>query len=179
MKILNRLLLGVSLALVCVWRGQTQDLSGLKKAFADVQVDGAAETRVRFFREFPSSFNTFQRVFGFDDVKGEAPLFSTSEKYISAFFVSVIAVRQDQAINKLISISKNGHWDADAVNYFQKGLRKFYSERPGEFVSILRTKSVDDISGFWYFFLDEPHFNKKLYNQTVKSLGDLTHLKNI
>ena len=59
--------------------------------------------------------------------------------------------------NKIINIAIGGHWEADAINYFQNGLRNKVFENPRLTIDLLKIKSDRDILSFWFFFYSSIH----------------------
>jgi hypothetical protein len=129
------------------------------------------EKEVNFFNEFPNSFGEFQKLYGFDDNKGESIYYRSANRRIDSLFSSKKAVSDSVFVNKLIDISKDGKWDADAVNYFQQNLRTYFFVNSQVFLSMLGKEKQSNIDGFWYFFLDEPHLNEDVDKEARKLIS--------
>lgn len=73
-----------------------------------------------------------------------------------------------------MQISIGGHWDVDAVNYFQSGLRGRVLNKPDLVIYILRGMPAEKIKSFWYFCFDAPHPKKRIPEQLqkIKSIDD-------
>ena len=71
---------------------------------------------------------------------------------------------------KIINISIGGHWDADAINYFQHGLRNKVFENPRLTFDLLKVKSDKDVQSFWFFFYSSIH---PVYNKIPDELTSL------
>jgi hypothetical protein len=70
----------------------------------------------------------------------------------------------------LVGISKGGKWDADNINSFQEKLRNYFFLNDKAFFIILNKKDNTIIKDFWYFFSDEPVFNKDNYSKIISLL---------
>lgn len=123
-----------------------------------------------FFDTFPNSYSELQNTFGYSNEKGEAPHYSNGEEYLIMFFKSFQTVDKEVFFNKLINISNNGKWDADNINFFQEKMRGCFFENDKAFLSVLEKRESADIKGFWYFFCDEPVFNKENNIKILKLL---------
>lgn len=118
-----------------------------------------------FFLEFPATFVGFSALYGFDDEKGEAPLYGKSEAHVS-FFFDCPEVSKKERIKKTIGIGLEGKWDADAVGLFQDLATELIFANPDDFKSELESLNESQASSFWYFILDgpEPHDPEVLKN---------------
>jgi len=132
-----------------------------------------------FFDTFPSSYNELQNTFGYSDEKGEAPYYNNGEEYLTMFFKCFQSVEKDVFFDKLINISQNGKWDADNINSFQEKMRSCFFENEKAFLSVLNKRKSTDIIGFWYFFSDEPVFNKENNIKILKLLETNDIMRNI
>lgn len=117
--------------------------------------------QTQFFNTFPSSFKEFNNTFGY--FNNEDPhlayagaLYFESEKYLNLFF-RMTTVPDTAFYKKIIGIAIGGHWDADAINYFQAGLRKKVFTNPKLAFDILKNKSNKDIKSFFFFFFQRVH----------------------
>lgn len=124
-----------------------------------------------FFYTFPDSFNSFQKLYGFDDKKGASPYYDFASDHVALFSKTSTCIDKAIFSKKLFDISRNGKWDADAVSYFQAGLRLFFLNNSKQILELLEKKEKDEIIGFWYFFSDGPHFNKELNNKVTLLLS--------
>ncbi|RYU92352.1 hypothetical protein EWM62_02640 [Mucilaginibacter terrigena] len=120
-----------------------------------------------FFNLFPDTFTDFQRMYGYDEAKGGAIYYRQALGHINYFFKTAKSVDEKVFAQKLLSITKNGTWEADAENYFQSDLRNYFFGHSSLLIPLLKAKSQNEIDRFWYFFLDGPHFNKDTYNRTL------------
>lgn len=137
-----------------------------------------------FFNLFPSDFQEFNSLYGFDNqfeerVKsyglskyfgkkmiydslygiyskyGERPLYFQANKQIN-LFMETNSVSDEVRLRKIIKITKGAKWDADAVSYFQEELQKKVFSNLTLTVKILKESSENEIRSFWYFFFDGP-----------------------
>ncbi|MDO6803980.1 hypothetical protein Q4595_16155 [Wenyingzhuangia sp. 1_MG-2023] len=131
----------------------------------------------KFFNAFPETFSGMEKIFGYDDIKGEAPLYS-SEKYfgkyldkrimsnIIGYFSEIKSVPNFNYIEKYINININGKWEADNI---QNGFGIYYLiiDRTKEFVEIASNFSKTEMKSVFKFIFDSPHpknaYNEKLF----------------
>jgi hypothetical protein len=132
-----------------------------------------------FFDVFPITYNELQNTFGYSDEKGEAPYYKDGEEYLLMFFKSSQGVDKKLFIDKLITISSTGKWDADNINSFQEKLRGYFFLNDETFLSILNKKNKNVVKGFWYFFSDEPVFNNKNHSKILSLLKTNKKMKQI
>jgi len=116
-----------------------------------------------FFDEFPNTFKELSVLYGYNSKMHQpAPLYSEVEKHILNLFNNITCVNDTVYYKKIVSISLGGHWDADAVNAFQAGLRKRVVANPELIEYILKNKSDDEARSFWYFYFDGVHPKNQL-----------------
>jgi hypothetical protein len=125
-----------------------------------------------FFNAFPNTFQDLNRLYGYDDEKGERSLYSKYEEHISYFF-NCSEVPNREKINKVIRIGIDGKWDADAISMFQESSFKLVKDHPNEAKGALDSLPGDKSSSFWFFLFDGPHPNDK---ENVKKVDLLTNL---
>jgi len=136
--------------------------------------------RQEFFEEFPNSFKQLMELYGYDFHSHKAaPLYNETEKHINELFNNLNDIDKLAYYRKIISISIGGHWDADAVNIFQGGLRQKTLEDPKLIVDVLKTHKESEIISFWDFYFDDAYPAKLIAEplQSIKSLDN--HLYNI
>lgn len=138
------------------------------KIFQKNKEHQSAQNQTAFFNAFPATFISFQKLYGYDEKKGESPFYAVSKEHVDLFFKTSKSVAETKFIQKLIGIAKDGKWDADAVNYFQSDLRSYFFNHSDAFFTVLNTKGKAEVDGFWYFFSDGVHFNQDVYARAVK-----------
>jgi hypothetical protein len=131
-------------------------LDSLKKSFED-------KDYILFFELFPNNHKELIGFYGYDDKKGEMPLYGLYEKHINYLFSNLDAkiVPMEKFSNKIYSIAINGVWDADAIGLFQTNLSAFIVNYPDVFLKVLSSKSDSDIYSFWNFVFDGSSKNDK------------------
>lgn len=107
-----------------------------------------------FFNIFPATYKEFVSFYGYDDIKGEYPLYDMYEQHIDYLFQNKFEVQTHQFAEKIYGIAKDGVWEADAVALFHSNLSKFIIENPNIIIDILATKSDIESSNFWHFVFD-------------------------
>ena len=113
-----------------------------------------------YYKIFPSSFSRFNDIFGytdFPDGNGKAnPLYNESMEYID-LFAETFSRNHDLYWLKLISISIEAYWDADAVNIIQDYIQGTVEDNVTDFCFFLSNFKDKIISDFWHFYFDGPH----------------------
>jgi hypothetical protein len=123
----------------------------------------------QFFDEFPKTFEQFSELYGDDSDIHHKPalLIGQAHQHIIQFF-KLKTRNTSKYYEKIVSIAIGGKWDADAVNFFQEGLRNKVLDNPVLIINVLAHMSNDKIRSFWYFYFDEPYPEKKLPEQLLK-----------
>ena len=109
-----------------------------------------------FFHEFPNTFSQLDSLYGYKENK-PAILYYEAVDHIFYLFNNLKSIDEIAYYNKIIGIAFDGHWDADAINYFQNGLRTRVKSKPELIFELLRSKNDDQIIGFYYFFFHGVH----------------------
>lgn len=122
-----------------------------------------------FFDAFPNSFNEMQELFGYDDQKGAAPLYTNpSGENIIQYFSKLNTIPKDKYYNKYINICINGIWEADNIRE-AFGIHNRMLNDTEAVCSILEKKSNQEIKSVFRFIFDGPHpqneDNEKLFFQ--------------
>jgi hypothetical protein len=142
--------------------------------------------RKQFFDLFPNSFKELNDLYGYNNGI-EAPLYNQVEKHIFELFNNLNNINDTLYYRKIVSIAIGGHWDADAVNAFQEGLRKRVLGKPNLIVYMLKEIPDKEIESFWYFYFDGVHpsnqiaepllriktSNLKIYNLMIEAHKDV------
>ncbi len=115
----------------------------------------------KFFHSFPATFRDFNDTYGYFDNQDPhltyaGALYPDSYKHIELLF-RLTNIPEREYYNKIINIAIGGHWEADAINYFQNGLRNKVFENPRLTIDLLKIKSDRDILSFWFFFYSSIH----------------------
>lgn len=130
----------------------------------------------QFFDCFPNTFKQLDELYG--DHEGAdhkpAPLNDQAEKHIADLFNNLDDINDTLYYRKIVSIAVGGHWDADAVNFFQHGLRSRVLGNMALTVHILKGLSNDKIQSFWYFYFDGPVVKKPIGEslQKIKAINN-------
>jgi len=108
-----------------------------------------------FFNIFPDNFQLFNALYGWNHDK-EKPriMYFLSDEHISFFCTLDEIIPIEQFSHKIIKLSLNGYWDADAINYLQHCINDFVSSNLQLFIDILSQYSEEDMIKFWTFFYD-------------------------
>jgi hypothetical protein len=112
-----------------------------------------------FFKEFPNDYKTFAIIYGYDDSKKGKPgiLYHYSYDHIIKFFGKITLVVDTLYYSKIIAISVDAHWQADAESFFQDVVREHTTRDMALVHYILSQYPEDKILQFWKFYFDGPH----------------------
>ncbi len=135
----------------------TSNLDSLIFYYGKVSNSNTTDSQFNKYNEFfPSSFKEFTDYFGFDDEKGKMPLYDNANDYIDLFF-SDKNINTEYIYNKVIKISQNGEWEADAVNFLIHKISMILDAKNTTFIDILSSKDLKTQEAFWFFYFDGPH----------------------
>lgn len=127
-----------------------------------------------FFKAFPDNFKAFQHLYGFDDRKGEMPLYMLGQNHISNYSKIRTYVKDREYYKKMINITAKAKWEADNTNALQDIIIKGFKSKTNLILDLLKNKDNKQVKEFWYFFFDGPHpkdpKNVQLYNHVLKVL---------
>jgi len=147
-----------------------KDSTGIK---ADLlQVAYSKNNYFLFFKAFPDTFEDFLNLYGFDDEKGEMPLYLCYEKHIKFFFKSY-DLNKGKFIPKLFNLAKEGHWAADATGVLQNEILIFIEIHPNDVVGYLETKPDSEVTHFWHYIFDGSSRNDKQNNAKFDTIYNL------
>jgi hypothetical protein len=127
---------------------------------------------INLVNNFPSNFEKFNRIYGYDDIKGEGDLYSKYEEHINDFF-SCSEVSNYIKLQRAINVGINGKWDADAIGLFQHKLVDLIKSNPQETLKGLNNITKEEASSFWHFLFDGPHPDDKQNINDVNILIEL------
>jgi len=139
----------------------------------------------RFFELFPNNFQLFNSIYGYtemdDGYASFSPLYSDPCDHIGLFFSTINVVDRTLFYKKIIDISQNGHWAADAIACFQENLHKLLLNNTKQFLQILETYTDAKIKSFWQFFFannifNHP-FNVEMYERVHEKIKALNHTR--
>ena len=135
----------------------------------------------KFFCAFPKSFVGMQAVFGYDNDKGAAPLYSTenpTHSYMNkrifsdviGFFSDLQSIPDSSYYNKYIKINIDGYWEADNISEaFGFHYRLINDTKAAS--ETLENFTDEEIRSVFRFIFDGPHpkneHNKEIF-QTLK-----------
>ncbi|MBU2558914.1 MAG: hypothetical protein KJ578_14145 [Bacteroidetes bacterium] len=119
-----------------------------------------------FFSLFPKTFEELVSCYGYTDIPLSdtvglkstvhfSPLYYQAEAHIDIYY-SLKNISTKRLIHRIVDISMNGHWQADAVNIFKHGYRTILKNNLEEFLIYLASFEYSEIESFWYFYFDGP-----------------------
>lgn len=160
---MNKYLFFLFLLLSCNNNAQDKtNVNALKIAYSNKNENA-------FLENFPNSFTDFKSTFGWND-KLDKPnvLYDSANEYIDYYFKLVSVVKNKIFKSKVINISINGKWEADAVGYFQDKIHNLI-ENDKDFVLMLNDLNQKDINSFWSFYFDS---EKLIYPEELNIVLD-------
>lgn len=109
------------------------------------------------FNSFPNSFDGMRKLFGFDNVTKEAPLYiwPIGDNVIK-YFGSILSIPKDTYYEKCINICVNGYWEADNIRQ-AFGFHKRLSEDTKSVCEVLSNRTDEEIISVFRFIFDGPH----------------------
>ncbi len=125
---MKALLVSIILCCISVMAVNAQDellyekASQLKLIYGKWQKDpNKQKYEPAFFEEFPDDYKTFAAIYGYEDtnVGKHGILYHYSYDHIAKFLGTMTSVNDTMYYNKIIAISVDAHWQADAESFFQ------------------------------------------------------------
>lgn len=110
-----------------------------------------------FFEVFPDSFQLLDSLYGYKEESGPSILYFQAVNHIVKVFFNLDNIPEEDFAQKVIELSFYGTWDADAISYFQQGVRNNTKANVELYCSLLSDYSDDKLLSFWYFLFDGPH----------------------
>ncbi|HNY62619.1 MAG TPA: hypothetical protein PLH70_02510 [Bacteroidales bacterium] len=137
--------------------------------------------KASFFQVFPDNFQLFNSTYGYKEINEDStyysPLYSVSSEHIDRFYSTIDVVDKTDFYKKIINISQNSYWAADAVNYFQYKLQELFLNNTEDFLKILEGYSDIEIKTFWHFFFDgiivDHPDNISMYGKVYRKVNEL------
>lgn len=124
--------------------------------FQQLQNAISDQDELQFLNLFPSDFNKFRGFFGWNEAHDKPEIgYGQASEYISYFFQLIEKQEHQKFESKLISIAKNGKWQADAVNHFQDQAIDYFKK--SQRYNLINELEPDEAKSVLFFLLDEPH----------------------
>lgn len=148
----------------------------LKLYYSKINDSLMSEYEQQYFEVFPGSFKSFNNILG-DSASGPiythfefkpGPLYYEAYSYIETFFN--LDIEKSKHYTKMIKISLDGHWDADAVGIFQRLLTEEVDNNLSDFIPLLAEYTDEEVKSFWHFFYDGPHPDHPLVEERYESM---------
>ncbi len=123
------------------------------------------------FCSFPNSFEAMQKLFGYNDSKGAAPLYDYPlGENIIRYFGQLTTIPKDKYYDKYINICIGGRWQADNIRA-GFGIHERLINDSEAICSRLTKRTDKEIKSVFRFIFDGPHpkndDNQKIYNQLL------------
>ncbi|WP_407403207.1 SH3 domain-containing protein [Chryseobacterium sp.] len=122
---------------------QSYNITELKESFND-------KSEKQFLNNFPRDFLSLKNIFGWNDENDiPNPLYQNANEYIDYWFSLLEKPQYAKNDELIISISKNGIWEADAVNYFRiKSLKYISKNKKYNLINNLSQKDAESVLNF-------------------------------
>ena len=132
----------------------------LKAAFSDLVLDqNSAEKQRAFFDAFPKTWDEYILTYGWlPPYKGN--LYDYAWHHLCAF-KDLPSIPQDMYCERLIALSRGGHWEADAPNYLQWLLIAYTMKHLDVMLKQMEVIGPDAFY-VWQFFFQSLHKEKSL-----------------
>lgn len=129
-----------------------------------------------FFCAFPNSFDEMQELFGFDRIKGAAPLYDYPiGKHIIEHFAQLNSIDKEIYYNKFINICIDGVWEADNIREAFGFADRIVSDSDAACLA-LSLRTDQEVISVFHFIFDGPiphnKFNEEVYNQLLPILTE-------
>ena len=121
-------------------------------SIANLKESFLAKDKTQFIRQFPKNFQQLNSYFGWNgDQDKPEELSDEANQYIDYYF-SLLTKENEKNI---ISICDNGHWEADAISYFQDKTFNYIKEKNKFYlVNDLENSKAESVL---FFLFDSPH----------------------
>lgn len=127
-----------------------------------------------FFQALPPDFSCFDRLFGYSDTDGAAPLYSWPLLH-DLFPRIATVVPQEAYARKLVGLSVGAKWEADQTGALQDAVRAVLDSNTRLFVGALGHLSADAERSVWSFLFGAPHpSNVPLSRDVVKRICNVS-----
>lgn len=108
--------------------------------------------QAQFFDKFPRSFQELNKTYDYRP-RGN-PMSSLYYDHIFNGFAKLDKIPEWKYYKRLINLSINGKWDADAVNALKEVLENKAQANPELLFSLLSLHLKEEIYSFWYFYFN-------------------------
>ncbi len=141
-----------------------------RKGFVTLKSDTIKYQKL-FFDEFPPNFKELKKLYGWTEQTTYGRTLTYVPPYYFTRFFEIRCVSHKALTKKIIDVSVNAVWDADAIALFQRAATQYAVTYNKEFINELQTRSNADIISVWAFYLDyENSFSRKIaYDKLVKA----------
>jgi hypothetical protein len=141
-----------------------------RKGFVTLRGDTLKYQKI-FFDTFPSNFKAFKKLYGWTGQTTYGGTLTNVPPYYFSRFFEIRCVSHKALTKKIIDVSVNAVWNADAIALFQRAAFQYAITYNKEFISELQTRSNADIISVWAFYFDYENstYRKNAYDKIVKA----------
>lgn len=155
---------------------QKTRIEQLKGFYSQTLENDSALWKMNFFEVFPNSFNEFNSIYGYKKENNsfiESPLYESAPKHILELFNTLApVVGEDKFYRKVLNLSINGKWYADAVSIMRRNLVNLVEKKPEYLFKLLEDYDKDATISIWRFYFDGPPYSKKNIPPNIELLKD-------
>lgn len=146
---MNRILL-IFFALLISCKSPSQNGKISATNLTELKVSFSTKNEKEFLKNFPKDFSSFKSTFGWNDKKDSAnPLYKEANYYIDYWFFLINKSIYKNYESQIISICKNGKWEADAVNYFKSNATNYIEKnKKYNLINDLSSKDAQSVLSF-------------------------------
>ena len=146
-----------------------QHLKALRALVPAVSVENPEQAALAgFFKALPPDFSCFNRIFGFSESDGPAPLYSEPQLYPLFPKIAAVVPKPDYA-RKLVGLAVNARWEADQTGALQDATRAVLDSDTQLFIKLLHKLSAESERSVWEFLFGAPHPSNEPLSPTVQS----------
>lgn len=116
----------------------------------------SSQNVVEFFNLFPSTFDTLFLLYGYDDEKGGAPLYSCAHNHAD-YICTTEQIDEIERLKKFISIGAGADRNKHEDTHLSMCLMELIKKNPIVAASILNKYSQKEIFNLWGYVFGGPH----------------------
>lgn len=181
------LLLAILFAFSAKGQDNPDSLNGLDSLLVEyynlsISSEDSNHYKALFFETFPDNFQSFLNVYGYyedEDTFYVRSLYNVSCDHIDRLYITADVVGKADFIKKLVDISQNGYWEADAVNCFKSNLKELFLNNVVDFLIVLESYNDSEKKSFWHFFFDniifDHPYNIRTYGKVYRRIKELNY----
>ena len=163
--------------IIALWAGSllpataqspARDQGGLASAYAKLNGNSSsAESQRAYFQAFPQNWSDYMQAFGYNKAAPGQNLYRAAGDYVQAFG-HLKDVPKAEYYKKLIGITYNGYWEADAPNYLKGLVTEALDNDTDAFLAVLSKQTRAEQMLFWQYVWQNPVKHQNLTQRYQK-----------